>query len=139
MTVVAALMVPLSSCNFVGQVPAALWVIFGEDRFHWDATTIGISLAAFGILHSLAQTSMGLCSRPARRKAALMLGMIADGTGYILLCLSRHGDGWRLRSCVLACFASGGIGMPRASNAVRQVDEERQGAKLQAHWRRSPA
>ena len=41
--------------QLVGQVPAALWVIFGEDRFHWDATTIGISLAAFGILHSLAQ------------------------------------------------------------------------------------
>ncbi len=39
--------------ELVGQVPAALWVIFGEDRFHWDATTIGISLAAFGILHSL--------------------------------------------------------------------------------------
>ncbi len=28
---------------------------FRRDRFHWDATTIGISLAAFGILHSLAR------------------------------------------------------------------------------------
>ena len=34
---------------------ATLWVIFGEDRFHWDTSLIGISLAAFGILHSLAQ------------------------------------------------------------------------------------
>ncbi|GHL78410.1 hypothetical protein ECZU34_61580 [Escherichia coli] len=55
MTVVAALMAVFFIMQLVGQVPAALWVIFGEDRFHWDATTIGISLAAFGILHSLAQ------------------------------------------------------------------------------------
>jgi len=38
-----------------GQVPAALWVIFGEDRFRWSATMIGLSLAVFGILHALAQ------------------------------------------------------------------------------------
>ncbi len=55
MTVVAALMAVFFIMQLVGQVPAALWVIFGEDRFHWDATTIGISLAAFGILHSLAR------------------------------------------------------------------------------------
>ncbi|GHL51245.1 hypothetical protein ECZU29_60950 [Escherichia coli] len=53
MTVVAALMA-VFIMQLVGQVPAALGH-FGEDRFHWDATTIGISLAAFGILHSLAQ------------------------------------------------------------------------------------
>ncbi len=53
MTVVAALMAVFFIMQLVGQVPAALWVIFA-DR-HWDATTIGISLAAFGILHSLAQ------------------------------------------------------------------------------------
>ncbi len=52
MTVVAALMAVFFIMQLVGvQAPAALWVIFGEDRFHWDATTIGISLAAFGILH----------------------------------------------------------------------------------------
>ena len=57
MTVVAALMAVFFIMQLVGQVPAALWVIFGEDRFHWDATTIGISLAAFGILHSLAHVA----------------------------------------------------------------------------------
>ncbi len=70
MTVVAALMAVFFIMQLVGQVPAALWVIFGEDRFHWDATTIGISLAR--IWHS-AFTRPGNdhrpCSRPARRKA----------------------------------------------------------------------
>lgn len=35
MTVVAALMAVFFIMQLVGQVPAALWVIFGEDRFHW--------------------------------------------------------------------------------------------------------
>ncbi|WP_410048233.1 MFS transporter, partial [Shigella sonnei] len=34
MTVVAALMAVFFIMQLVGQVPAALWVIFGEDRFH---------------------------------------------------------------------------------------------------------
>ncbi|MGS3528033.1 hypothetical protein ACB361_17360 [Escherichia coli] len=69
MTVVAALMAVFFIMQPVGQVPAALCVIFGEDRFHWDATTIGISLAAFGILHSLAQAMItGPVSPPGSAK-----------------------------------------------------------------------
>jgi len=33
MTIVAALMTVFFIMQLVGQVPAALWVIFGEDRF----------------------------------------------------------------------------------------------------------
>ncbi len=106
-------------------MPAALWVIFGEDRFHWYATTIGISLAAFGILHSLARLTMTCRSRPARRRRALMLGMIADGTGYILLAFATRG--W-MAFPIMVLLASGGIGMPALQAMLsRQVDEERQG------------
>ncbi|EFE5386862.1 Tet(A)/Tet(B)/Tet(C) family tetracycline efflux MFS transporter, partial [Escherichia coli] len=92
MTVVAALMAVFFIMQLVGQVPAALWVIFGEDRFHWDATTIGISLAAFGILHSLAQAMItGPVAARLGERRALMLGMIADGTGYILLAFATRG------------------------------------------------
>ncbi|MBJ5841397.1 MFS transporter, partial [Salmonella enterica subsp. enterica serovar Rissen] len=48
MTIVAALMTVFFIMQLVGQVPAALWVIFGEDRFRWSATMIGLSLAVFG-------------------------------------------------------------------------------------------
>ena len=104
MTVVAALMAVFFIMQLVGQVPAALWVIFGEDRFHWDATTIGISLAAFGILHSLAQAMI---------------------TGYILLAFATRG--W-MAFPIMVLLASGGIGMPALQAMLsRQVDEERQG------------
>ncbi|MCW0135579.1 Tet(A)/Tet(B)/Tet(C) family tetracycline efflux MFS transporter [Escherichia coli] len=126
MTVVAALMAVFFIMQLVGQVPAALWVIFGEDRFHWDATTIGISLAAFGILHSLAQAMITapVAARLGERRA-LMLGMIADGTGYILLAFATRG--W-MAFPIMVLLASGGIGMPALQAMLsRQVDEERQG------------
>nr|AKN19377.1 tetA [Salmonella enterica subsp. enterica serovar Corvallis] len=136
MTVVAALMAVFFIMQLVGQVPAALWVIFGEDRFHWDATTIGISLAAFGILHSLAQAMItGPVAARLGERRALMLGMIADGTGYILLAFATRG--W-MAFPIMVLLASGGIGMPALQAMLsRQVDEERQGqlqGKLTAAW-----
>ncbi|SPX19313.1 tetracycline efflux protein [Escherichia coli] len=54
-----------------------------------------------------------------------MLGMIADGTGYILLAFATRGwMAFRSWSCLLR----GGIGMPALQAMLsRQVDEERQG------------
>ncbi|ERO93885.1 hypothetical protein L411_00310 [Escherichia coli BWH 24] len=126
MTVVAALMAVFFIMQLVGQVPAALWVIFGEDRFHWDATTIGISLAAFGILHSLAQAMIHRpCSRPARRKAGTHARNDCRRHRLTSCLPSRHGmDG--VPDHGPACFGwhrNAGA----ASNVVRQVDEERQG------------
>jgi DHA1 family tetracycline resistance protein-like MFS transporter len=126
MTVVAALMAVFFIMQLVGQVPAALWVIFGEDRFHWDATTIGISLAAFGVLHSFAQAMItGPVATRLGERWALILGMIADGTGYILLAFATRG--W-MAFPIMILLASGGIGMPALQAMLsRQVDEEHQG------------
>ncbi len=106
--------------------PATLWVIFGEDRFHWDTSLIGISLAAFGILHSLAQAMItGPVTTRLGERRALMLGMIADGAGYILLALATRG--W-MAFPIMVLLASGGIGMPALQAVLsEQVDEERQG------------
>ncbi|BEG55989.1 hypothetical protein VEV11M_43820 (plasmid) [Escherichia coli] len=133
MTVVAALM----AVFFIMQlwtVPAALWVIF-EDRFHWDATTIGISLAAFGILHS--PGGRRPCSRPARPRRALMSsGMIADGTGYILLAFAARG--W-MAFPIMVLLASGGIGMPALQQCCPGRWMRNVRGSCKAHWRRSPA
>ena len=135
MTVVAALMA-VFIMQLVGQVPAALWVIFGEDRFHWDATTIGISLAAFGILHSLAQAMITGPSRPARRKAGTHARNDCRRHRLHPALPSRHGDGWRSRSW--SCLLRVASECRRCKQCCPQVDEERQGS-CKAHWRRSPA
>ena len=55
-----------------------------------------------------------------------MLGMIADGTGYILLAFATRG--W-MAFPIMVLLASGGIGMPALQAMLsEQVDEERQGA-----------
>ena len=64
-----------------------------------------------------------------------MLGMIADGAGYILLALATRG--W-MAFPIMVLLASGGIGMPALQAVLSQVDEERQG-QLQDLLRRSPA
>ncbi len=126
MTVVAALMAVFFIMQLVGQVPAALWVIFGEDRFHWDATTIGISLAAFGILHSLAQAMItGPVAARLGERRALMLGMIADGTGYILLAFATRG--WMAFRSSWSCLLRVASECRRCKQCCPQVDEERQG------------
>ncbi len=54
-----------------------------------------------------------------------MLGMIADGTGYILLAFATRG--W-MAFPIMVLLASGGIGMPALQAMLsEQVDEERQG------------
>src|SRR5690606_16225418 len=40
--------------HLIGQIPAVLWVVFMEDRLHWGAPALGLSLAGFGTLHTLA-------------------------------------------------------------------------------------
>ncbi len=58
-------------------------------------------------------------------RRALMLGMIADGTGYILLAFATRG--W-MAFPIMVLLASGGHrNAGAASNVVEQVDEERQG------------
>lgn len=125
-TVVTSLMVIYLVMQLVGQIPAALWVIFGEDRFHWDSTTVGLSLAAFGTLHSLVQAVMtGTLIARLGEEWSLILGMLADGMGYILLAFVTQG--WMVFPIIIL-LASGGIGMPALQSMLsRQVDPEHQG------------
>lgn len=125
-TVVIALMAVFFLMQFVGQVPATLWVIYGEDRYQWDAATVGVSLAAFGALHALIQ---GLATGPVTtrlgEKRTLLLGMGADALGYVLLAFASRG--W-MAFPIMLLLASGGIGMPALQAMLSaQVEQERQG------------
>ena len=126
MTIVAALMTVFFIMQLVGQVPAALWVIFGEDRFRWSATMIGLSLAVFGILHALAQAFVtGPATKRFGEKQAIIAGMAADALGYVLLAFATRG--W-MAFPIMILLASGGIGMPALQAMLsRQVDDDHQG------------
>ncbi|TWT11411.1 Tet(A)/Tet(B)/Tet(C) family tetracycline efflux MFS transporter [Reyranella sp. CPCC 100927] len=110
-----------------GQVPAALWVIFTEDRFHWSAATVGQSLAVFGALHVIAMAVVtGPLTAWLGERRALILSIVADGVGYVLLAFTMRG--WLLM-VVLVLPALGSIGNPALQALLSQrTSPQTQGA-----------
>jgi hypothetical protein len=108
-------------------VPAALWVIYGEDRFQWNTTTVGLSLAAFGATHAIFQAFVTgpLSSRLGERRT-LLFGMAADATGFILLAFATQG--WMVFP-ILLLLAAGGVGMPALQAMLsNNVSSNKQGS-----------
>ncbi len=96
--------------QMAGQVPGALWVLYGQDRFRWDAAAVGLSLAGFGALHALAQATLpGPLAARLGERGALLAGMAADGLGYVLLAYATQS--WMIVPLMLL-LAAGGVGAP---------------------------
>jgi DHA1 family tetracycline resistance protein-like MFS transporter len=113
----------------VGEIGGTIWVLYGEDKFAWDALTIGISLAGFGAFHALAQAFVAgpIAERWGERKA-MLIGIVSDGTAYVLLALAT--SGW-VAFALMPLFCVGGIGLPALQSLVSgNVGPDQQG-KLQ--------
>ena len=113
--------------QLVGQVPAALWVIFTEDRFHWDTTYVGLSLAAFGLLHALFQwLGTGRLVAAIGAGCTIVIGIIADGLGMASLAIATQD--WMVAP-ILILLAFGGIAMPALQSVLSdRTSHDRQGA-----------
>lgn len=115
--------------NFVGTIYGTVWALFGEDRFGWDALTIGASLGAYGLFHAGAQA---LLTGPAVKRLGERWALVA-GMGFELVALVAVGfatEGWVLFA-LMPVFALGGIGMPALQSlTTTRVDADSQG-KLQ--------
>jgi DHA1 family tetracycline resistance protein-like MFS transporter len=113
----------------VGEIGGTIWVLYGEDKFAWDALTIGISLACFGAFHALAQAFVAgpIAERWGERRA-MLIGIVSDGTAYVLLALAT--SGW-VAFALMPLFCIGGIGLPALQSLVSgNVGPDQQG-KLQ--------
>ncbi|MFY2059703.1 Tet(A)/Tet(B)/Tet(C) family tetracycline efflux MFS transporter [Achromobacter xylosoxidans] len=96
--------------QMAGQVPGSLWVLYGQDRFQWDAAAVGLSLAGFGALHAVAQATLpGPLSARLGERGALVVGMAADAAGYVLLACATQG--W-MAAPLMLLLAAGGVGAP---------------------------
>nr|WP_315258003.1 Tet(A)/Tet(B)/Tet(C) family tetracycline efflux MFS transporter [uncultured Duganella sp.] len=113
----------------VGEIGGTIWVLYGEDKFAWDALTIGISLAGFGAFHALAQAFVAgpIAERWGERRA-MLIGIVSDGTAYVLLALAT--SGW-VAFALMPLFCVGGIGLPALQSLLSgNVGPDQQG-KLQ--------
>ncbi len=78
--------------TIVGEIGGTVWVFFGEDRFGWDTTTVGISLAAFGLFHAVAQAFLaGPVSERWGEHAMLAAAIVCDGLAYAILAFTSSG------------------------------------------------
>lgn len=112
--------------HIIGQVPASLWVLYVEDKFRWDAFMVGISFAAFGIMHAVMQAFItGPATKRLGEIRVLLLGMAADAAGFILLAFAT--TGWMVFA-IIPILCTGGIAMPALQTLLsRQVSENHQG------------
>ncbi len=112
--------------SLVGQLPATLWILYGQERFGWNTAIAGLSLAAYGAVHAVAQAFVtGPWVRWLGERRALLLGLLADGLGLVLLGLATQG--W-MAFALVPFFAAGGMTLPALQAMLsREVDDARQG------------
>ena len=113
----------------VGEVAGTTWVIYGQDRYAWNGTMVGLSLAVFGLLHALVQ---GFVAGPVverwGERAAIAIGTIADGTGYALIAFATQG--W-MAIAMLPLLCMGGVCAPALQATLSARVGEAQQGRLQ--------
>jgi DHA1 family tetracycline resistance protein-like MFS transporter len=110
----------------IGQVGAAIWVIYGQDRYHWSTLVVGVSLALFGLAHAGAQAFLPgpLIKRVGERWAAFV-AMMVDGAAYIWVGVATKG--WMVLVST-PVFCIGGVAVPALQALMTQeVHEDDQG------------
>ncbi len=110
----------------LGQIPASLWVLYGQARYGWTPAAVGWSFACFGLLFALSQAFLtGPLTRRAGERGSLMLGMVSDSAGTALMGLSTRG--W-MPFAIMPLLAGGSVGLPALQGAMsREVGPARQG------------
>ncbi|MFH4338438.1 TetA family tetracycline resistance MFS efflux pump, partial [Acinetobacter baumannii] len=75
--------------TLVSQVPATLWVIYGQDRYGWSIFIAGVSLASYGIGHSIAQAfAIAPMVKRFGEKNTWLCGIACDAIGLLLLSIA---------------------------------------------------
>ncbi|GAA0912492.1 Tet(A)/Tet(B)/Tet(C) family tetracycline efflux MFS transporter [Luteibacter anthropi] len=110
----------------VSQIPATLWILYGQDRLGWSLSVAGLSLAGYGACHALAQAfGTGAIVERFGERRALLTGLAADALGMLLISFATRS--W-IPFVLLPLFAAGGMALPALQAMLsREVDQARQG------------
>ena len=110
----------------IGQVGASIWVIYGQDRYHWSTLVVGISLALFGLAHAGAQAFLpGPLIRKIGERWAAFVAMMVDAAAYVWVGLAK--SGWMVLAST-PVFCVGGVAVPALQALMTQeVHDDDQG------------
>lgn len=111
----------------IGEVGGTVWILYGEDRFRWTSTVVGVSLAGFGLCHAVVQALIvGPVVEKLGPRNAFRLGSAADAAAYVAIA---HATDGLVAFLLLPLFSLGGIAMPVMQTMLtNRVDESEQGA-----------
>lgn len=109
-----------------GEIPGTIWVLYGSEKFAWDGLTVGLSLAAFGLFHALAQAFLvEPVTKRLGERAAIIVGIITDVIAFTGVAFATQG--WMV-FVLSPIFAINGIAQPAMQSMMSaKVGEDRQG------------
>jgi DHA1 family tetracycline resistance protein-like MFS transporter len=112
--------------GLVGNIPGTVWVLYGQDKFHWDNVTVGLSLATFGLCHAGSQALfVGPITERFGEMRTIVIGIVFDGAAFVLIGLATQG--W-VAFALAPFFALGGVGLPALQSLTTQrVADDKQG------------
>lgn len=75
--------------QLAGQTHPSIWVLYTQHRYGWNATQVGISLAAVGILSAISQGGLtGILVKRFGEKRILIYGVLGEAIGFAFFGLS---------------------------------------------------
>lgn len=112
--------------GLIAAVPGTIWVLYGADRFGWDAVTIGLSLSVFGVATALSQAFLvGPVSRRFGDLGTVMIGVGFDALAYLSMAFANQS--W-MGFAVAPLFALGGLAQPALQSLLSsRVGPDKQG------------
>ena len=122
----AQLMATYGVIELVANFTGTVWALYGQDRFRWNAATLGASFAAHGVFHviSLGLIAGRLALRLGERRT-IVVGIACDCIAMISIAAAH--DGW-IGFALTPLFAIGSIGLPVVQSAMtRAADADAQG------------
>jgi DHA1 family tetracycline resistance protein-like MFS transporter len=113
----------------VGEIGGVAWVLYGQDRFGWDARTVGLSLTGFGLFHALAQAFVaGPMTERWGERRTLLVAIAADAAANLAMASTSRGE---VAFLLIPLFCLGGVGAPVLQGLLASRVEERHQGRLQ--------
>lgn len=122
----ARLMATYGVIELVANFTGTIWALYGLDRFHWSAATLGASFAAHGVFHVI---SLGLVAGRLAlllgERRTIVVGIVCDCVAMISIAAAH--SGW-IAFALTPVFAIGSVGLPVLQSAMTRVgDADTQG------------
>jgi DHA1 family tetracycline resistance protein-like MFS transporter len=125
-TTVIHLIFVLFILNIAGQAMPSIWTFFCIERFAWNETMIGFSLAFVGLMVSIVQGGLiGFTTRKLGAKRSIFIGLGFYMLGFFLFALANQS--WMMFAFMIP-YAIGGIAVPNIQSILSvQVPASEQG------------